>query len=79
MIYPVPKKSDSSRLVSNLSDDADETGSIGEVSIVQMHAAAGVAGRLAVQVLDAARVERRRAPEHPVHLVALVDEELREI
>lgn len=62
-------------------DEPDEALAVGQVAVVQAHAPVLVhvlKRVLKVQVLDASRVEARRAPDDAVHLVALPQQQLRQ-
>ena len=56
----------------------DQVGGIRHVPVMQEHLYALLV-RVMVQVIDAAGVERRRTPLHPVHLVALVEQQFGQI
>ena len=58
----------------HLGDDLKEVGGVGQVAVVQEELGV-VHVRVLVQVLDAARVEGRRATDDAVHVVALLQQE----
>jgi hypothetical protein len=58
--------------------DANEVRRVCEIAVVQDHAPVGLV-RIAVQMIDAIGVERRRAPLHAVDLVALLEQEFGEV
>src|ERR1700730_17527254 len=59
-------------------DDANEVGGVGDVAIVQMEANALLVG-IAIEMIDARRVEGRRAPLDAVHDIALAEQQFGEI
>lgn len=60
-------------------EPAAEGGGVGEIGVVELHAGlVGVVG-IHVYVVDALRVEVRRAADQAVHLVPLVQEEFRQV
>ena len=61
-----------------LLDQADQVGGIREVAVVQEEPGR-VLVRVAVQMIDPAGVERRGAPLDPVHHVALLEQQRRQI
>ena len=62
----------------DLLNQPDQVGRVGQVSVVQEEPPAGFMGVL-VQVVDTCGVEGRGAPLHPVHHVALAEQQLREV
>ena len=62
----------------HLLHDADQVAAVGQVAVVQDEAPVGFV-RVLVQVVDAARVEARRAALDAVHLVALGEQEFGQI
>ena len=58
--------------------DADQVGGIGEVAIVHEKACALVM-RVDVKMVDAGRIEGRRAPLDAMHYVALTEEQFRQV
>jgi hypothetical protein len=67
----------------HLLDDPDQVGAVGEIAVVE-----GEPGRLSlltplvrvlVEVIDPAGVEAARAPLDAVHLVALLQQQLRQV
>ena len=62
----------------HLRDDLEAVGRVGEVAVVEDELAR-VDVRVLVQALDPARVERRRPPDHAVHLVPFAQQQLREV
>jgi hypothetical protein len=59
-------------------EDAPEHGAVGEVAVVQVQPRPRLV-RVLVEVVDAVRVERRRAADDPVDLVALREQQLGEV
>jgi hypothetical protein len=62
----------------HLLHDADEAAAVGHVAVVQDELAVGQV-RVLVQVVDAVCVEQRRAALHAVHLIALFEQETRQV
>lgn len=62
----------------DLLDDADQVGGVRQVAVVQEKAPACCMGVL-VEVIDAVGVEERGPALDPVHLVALAQQEFRQI
>jgi hypothetical protein len=62
----------------NFLDDPDQVRRVREVAVVQDHPPIRIV-RVAVQVIDPVGVEQRRTAFHAVHLVALRQQQLREI
>ncbi len=60
------------------SDDADEIGAVGEITVVEEEASA-VRVQILVQVIDATGVERRRAADDAVHVIALAQQKLSKV
>jgi len=59
-------------------DDADQIGRIGQIAVVQDEAPA-LLMRIAVQMVDAIRIERRGAAFDAVHRVTLFEQQLGQI
>ncbi len=62
----------------DLLDDADEAGAVGQITVVQDEAAAGLV-RVLVEVVDAVGVEERGAALDAVDFVALAQQEFGKI
>ena len=61
-----------------LLDDPDQIGAIGEVAVMESEPSVTFM-RILVEVIDAAGVERRCTPLDPMHLVALFEQQLRQV
>ena len=62
----------------HLLDDPDQIGAIGEVAVMESEPSVTFM-RILVEVIDAAGVERRCTPLDPMHLVALFEQQLRQV
>ena len=62
----------------HLLDDADQAGAVGQVPVVQDEPLLGFV-RILVEVIDAVGVEQRRTALDAVHLVALLQQQFRQI
>ena len=62
----------------DLLDDADQVGGIGQIAVMQVQAHAALV-RILVQMIDAVGVERGGAALDAVNLVALVEQQLRQV
>jgi hypothetical protein len=62
----------------DLVHQGDQASAVGEVAVVQEEAGALLV-RILVEVVDAVGVERRRATDQSVHLVALAEQQLSQV
>ena len=59
-------------------DDSDQVGAVGEVAVVE-HQPRVAFVRVLIQVINSTGVEAARTPLDPMHLIALLQQKLREI
>ena len=62
----------------HLLDDPDQVGAVGEVAVMEHQARVTLVGIL-VEVIDPAGVEAARAPLDAMHLIALLQQQLRQV
>lgn len=58
-------------IITYLGNNTNKASSVSQISIMEMHSPPCVEGRLPIQVLNTARIERGGPAEDPVHFIAL--------